>query len=101
MNKEFYIFAVNREQDSITSVLVKNHGQRQATYIISKQRDGTRVSEGNGLQQSPLGDDLLKFSQETLASPLSLPIISSQPIVEAESPNDHESANLEFANVEG
>ncbi|KAA6371223.1 MAG: hypothetical protein EZS28_033251, partial [Streblomastix strix] len=75
MNKEFYIFAVNKEQDSIASALVKNHGMKQATQIISKQRDGARLSP-----------------QKTPASPLSLPIISTQPIVEAESPNDHESA---------
>ncbi|KAA6372058.1 MAG: hypothetical protein EZS28_032418, partial [Streblomastix strix] len=83
MNKKFYIFAVNKEQDSIASALVKNHSEKQATQIISKQRGGARVSEGDGLQQSPLEDDLQLSPQETLASPLSLPIISSQPIVEA------------------
>ncbi|KAA6365658.1 MAG: hypothetical protein EZS28_038816 [Streblomastix strix] len=95
MNKKFYFFAVNKEQDSIASALVKNHGEMHATQIISKQRDEARVSEGDGLQQSPSGDDLQLFPQETLASPLSLPIISTQPIVEAESPNDHESAKVQ------
>ncbi|KAA6373785.1 MAG: hypothetical protein EZS28_030687, partial [Streblomastix strix] len=58
MNQNLYIFAVNREQDSIASALVNNHGEKQATYIISKQRGEARVSEGAVLQQSPLGDDL-------------------------------------------
>ncbi|KAA6400176.1 MAG: hypothetical protein EZS28_004294 [Streblomastix strix] len=71
MNKECHIFAVNREQDSITSALVKNHGEKQATQIISKQRGDARVSERDGLQQSPLGDDLQLSPQETLALPLS------------------------------
>ncbi|KAA6392067.1 MAG: hypothetical protein EZS28_012409, partial [Streblomastix strix] len=38
--------------------------------------------------------------QEPLASPLSLPIISSQPIVEAESPNDHESARAQNSQIQ-
>ncbi|KAA6353323.1 MAG: hypothetical protein EZS28_051150, partial [Streblomastix strix] len=50
MNKKFYIFAMNKEQDSIASALVKNHGEKQATQIISKQRGGARHSEGDGLQ---------------------------------------------------
>ncbi|KAA6386704.1 MAG: hypothetical protein EZS28_017767 [Streblomastix strix] len=62
MNKEFYIFPENRGQDSMASPLVNIHGEQQF---------------------SP---------QETLASPLSLPIILTQPIVESESPNDHKSA---------
>ncbi|KAA6381573.1 MAG: hypothetical protein EZS28_022899 [Streblomastix strix] len=100
MNKKFYIFAVNKEQDSISSALVKNHGEKQATQIISKQRGGARVSEGDGLQQSPSGDDLQLFPQETLASPLSLPIISTQPIVETESPNDHESVKVQNSQMQ-
>ncbi|KAA6365498.1 MAG: hypothetical protein EZS28_038975, partial [Streblomastix strix] len=31
MNNKFYVFAVNKEQDSIASALVKNHGMKQAT----------------------------------------------------------------------
>ncbi|KAA6385917.1 MAG: hypothetical protein EZS28_018557 [Streblomastix strix] len=100
MNNKFYFFAVNKEQDSIASALVKNHGEKQATQIISKQRGGARVSEGDGLQQSPLGDDLQLSPQETLASPLSLPIISTQPIVETESPNDHESAKVQNSQIQ-
>ncbi|KAA6361893.1 MAG: hypothetical protein EZS28_042580, partial [Streblomastix strix] len=42
MNKKFYIFAVNKEQDSITSALVKNHGEKQVTQIISKQKGGCK-----------------------------------------------------------
>ncbi|KAA6377895.1 MAG: hypothetical protein EZS28_026579 [Streblomastix strix] len=95
MNNKFYVFAVNKEQDSIASALVKNHGMKQATQIISKQGGDARVSDGGGLQQSSSGDDLQLSPQETLALPLSHPIISSQPIVEAESPNDHESANVQ------
>ncbi|KAA6395311.1 MAG: hypothetical protein EZS28_009161 [Streblomastix strix] len=95
MNKKLYIFIVNKEQDSIASALVKNHGEKQVTQIISKQRGGARVYEGDGLQQSPLGDDLQLSPQESLASPLSLPIISTQPIVEAESTNNHESAKVQ------
>ncbi|KAA6368501.1 MAG: hypothetical protein EZS28_035973 [Streblomastix strix] len=100
MNKKFYIFTMNKQQDSIASALVKNHGEKQATQIISKQRGGARVSEGDGLQQSPLGDDLQLSPQETLASPLSLPIISTQPIVEAESPNDHERAKVQNSQMQ-
>ncbi|KAA6385086.1 MAG: hypothetical protein EZS28_019386, partial [Streblomastix strix] len=100
MNKKFYVFVVNKEQDSIASALIKNHGMKQATQIISKQRGGARVSEGDGLQQSPQGDDLQLFPQETLASPLSLLIISSQPIVEAESSNDHESAKAQNSQMQ-
>ncbi|KAA6362367.1 MAG: hypothetical protein EZS28_042106, partial [Streblomastix strix] len=95
MNKEFYIFAVNKEQDSIASALVKNHSEKQATWIISKQRGGARVSEGDGLQQSPSGDDLQLSPQETLASPPSCQIISTQPIVEADSLNDRKSAKIQ------
>ncbi|KAA6387632.1 MAG: hypothetical protein EZS28_016841 [Streblomastix strix] len=95
MNKKVYIFAANKEQDSLASALVKNQGEKQATQIISQQRLGARVSEGDGLQQYPLGDDLLLSPQETLASPLSLPIISTQPIVETQSPNDHKSAKVQ------
>ncbi|KAA6379924.1 MAG: hypothetical protein EZS28_024550 [Streblomastix strix] len=100
MNKKFYVFAVNKEQDSIASALVKNHGMKQATQIVSKQRGDARVSDGDGLQQSPYGDDLQLSPQETLASSLSLPIISSQPIVEAESPNDHESAKAQNSQMQ-
>ncbi|KAA6377176.1 MAG: hypothetical protein EZS28_027297 [Streblomastix strix] len=100
MNKKFYVFAVNKEQESIASALIKNHGRKQATQIVSKQRDDARVSDGDGLQQSPLGDDLKLSPQETLASPLSLPIISSKPIVEAESPNDHESAKAQKSQMQ-
>ncbi|KAA6390317.1 MAG: hypothetical protein EZS28_014158 [Streblomastix strix] len=100
INKVFYNFAVNKEQDSIASTLVNNHGEKQATQIILKQRGGARVSEGDGLQQSPLEDDLQLSPQETLASPLSLPIISTQSIVEAESPNDHESAKVQKSQMQ-
>ncbi|KAA6394525.1 MAG: hypothetical protein EZS28_009948 [Streblomastix strix] len=91
-NQQFYIFTINMEQDFIASSLVKNHGEKQTTQIISKQRGGSRVSEGDGLQQSLLGDDLQLSPQEILASPLSIQIISTQPIVEAESLNDHKSS---------
>ncbi|KAA6400907.1 MAG: hypothetical protein EZS28_003569, partial [Streblomastix strix] len=47
MNKKFYVFAVNREQNFIVSALVKNLGEKQVTQIISKQRDGARFSEGD------------------------------------------------------
>ncbi|KAA6365328.1 MAG: hypothetical protein EZS28_039144, partial [Streblomastix strix] len=70
------------------------------TQIISKQRGGARVSEGDGLQQSPQGDDLQLSPQETLASPLSLPIISTKSIVEAKSPNDHESAKAQNSQMQ-
>ncbi|KAA6371009.1 MAG: hypothetical protein EZS28_033464 [Streblomastix strix] len=100
MNNRFYVFAVNKEQDSIASALVKNHGMKQVTQIVSKQRGDARVSDGDGLQQSPQGDDLQLSPQETLASPLSLPNISSQPIVEAESPNDHESAKAQNSQIQ-
>ncbi|KAA6401376.1 MAG: hypothetical protein EZS28_003099 [Streblomastix strix] len=81
-----------REQEFIASALVKNHGEKQATQIISKQMGGARVAEGDVLQQSTLGDVSYLFPQETLALPLSLPIISTQPFVEAEFINDHENA---------
>ncbi|KAA6394107.1 MAG: hypothetical protein EZS28_010365 [Streblomastix strix] len=100
MSKKFYTFALNKEQDSIASALVKNHGEKQATQIISKQTGGARVSEGDRLQQSPLGDDLQLSPQETLASPLSLLIISTQPIVEVESSNDHESAKAQNSQMQ-
>ncbi|KAA6393404.1 MAG: hypothetical protein EZS28_011074 [Streblomastix strix] len=45
MNNRFYVFAVNKEQDSIASALVYNHSMKQATQIISKQRNDARVSE--------------------------------------------------------
>ncbi|KAA6393744.1 MAG: hypothetical protein EZS28_010734 [Streblomastix strix] len=100
MNKKFYVFAVNKEQDSIASAVVRNHGEKQATQIISKQRGDARVFDGDELQLSPQGDDLQLSPQETLASPLSTPIISSQPIVEAESPNDHESAKAQKSQMQ-
>ncbi|KAA6373959.1 MAG: hypothetical protein EZS28_030515 [Streblomastix strix] len=100
MNKEQYIFAINREQDSIAYALVKDHDEKKATQIFLKQRDGAIVSEGDVLQQSPLKDDLQLSPQETLDSPLSLPIISTQPIVEAESPNDHESAKAQNSQMQ-
>ncbi|KAA6379537.1 MAG: hypothetical protein EZS28_024936 [Streblomastix strix] len=100
MNKKFYVFAVNKEQDSIASALVRNLDRKQATQIVSKQRGDARVSDEDGLQQSPQRDDLQLSPQETLASPLSLPIISSQPIVEAESPNDHQSAKIQNSQMQ-
>ncbi|KAA6385618.1 MAG: hypothetical protein EZS28_018849 [Streblomastix strix] len=78
MNKEYDIFVVNRVQDSIASALVNIHGEKQATQIISKQRGEARVSEG-----------------DTHASRPSLPIISTQPIVEAESLNDRKSTKFQ------
>ncbi|KAA6377106.1 MAG: hypothetical protein EZS28_027367 [Streblomastix strix] len=95
MNQNFYISTVNREQDSIASALASNHSEKQATQTIPKQRYGARVSERDELQQFLLGDDLKLSSQETPASPLSLPIISTKSIVEAESLNDHESAKVQ------
>ncbi|KAA6355199.1 MAG: hypothetical protein EZS28_049274 [Streblomastix strix] len=100
MNQNFYIFAVNKEQDSIASALVMDHGRKQATQIISKQSSGARVSGGDGLQQSPSGDDLQLSPLETLASPLSLRIISTQPIGEVESPNVHESAKVQNSEMQ-
>ncbi|KAA6379431.1 MAG: hypothetical protein EZS28_025044 [Streblomastix strix] len=100
MNKVCYIFAAYSEQDSIASALVKNHGEKQAIQIISKQRSGARVSEGDVQQQSSLGDDLQLSPQETLASPLSPRIISTQQIVEAESPNDRESAKVQKSQMQ-
>ncbi|KAA6367522.1 MAG: hypothetical protein EZS28_036950 [Streblomastix strix] len=99
-NQQFYIFVINREPDSISSSFVQNHGEKQATQIISKQRGGARVSEGDGLQQSPQGDDLQLSSQETFASPPSLPIISIQLIVEAESPKNRESAKVQKSQMQ-
>ncbi|KAA6329886.1 MAG: hypothetical protein EZS28_053564, partial [Streblomastix strix] len=64
------------------------------------QRGGARVAEGDGLQQSPLRDDLQLSSQETFASPPSLPIISIQLIVEAESPKDSESAKVQKSQMQ-
>ncbi|KAA6402778.1 MAG: hypothetical protein EZS28_001688 [Streblomastix strix] len=93
MNEKFYFFAMNKEQNFIASALVLNHDEKQFTQIISKLRGGARVSGGNVLQQSPLGDDIKLSPQETLASPPSLLITSTNPTVEAQSPNDHESAN--------
>ncbi|KAA6390187.1 MAG: hypothetical protein EZS28_014285 [Streblomastix strix] len=83
LNKKFYIFAVNKERDSIAFALVKIHGDKQATQIISKQRGDARLSP-----------------QETLASLLSLPIIPTQPIVEADSPNDRESAKIQNSQMQ-
>ncbi|KAA6381775.1 MAG: hypothetical protein EZS28_022699 [Streblomastix strix] len=100
MIKKFYVFVVNKEQDSIASALVKNHNMKQATQIISKQRGDARVSDGDGLQQSPQGDDLQLTPQETLASPLSIPIILTQPIVEAQSPNDYESTKVQNSQIQ-
>ncbi|KAA6393589.1 MAG: hypothetical protein EZS28_010887, partial [Streblomastix strix] len=100
MNKEFYIFVVNNEQNSLASVLIRNHGEKQATQIISNQRGRTRASEGDGLQQSPIGDDLQLSPQETLASRLFLRIITTRSIVEAESPNDHESAKVQNSQMQ-
>ncbi|KAA6403169.1 MAG: hypothetical protein EZS28_001295 [Streblomastix strix] len=100
MNQQFYIFVANIEMDSIASALVNNHSDKHATKTISKQRGGARFFKGNILQQFPLRDDLQLSPQETLASPLSLPIISSQPIVEAESPNDHESAKVQNSQMQ-
>ncbi|KAA6355888.1 MAG: hypothetical protein EZS28_048585, partial [Streblomastix strix] len=56
MNKKFYIFAVNKEQDSIASALVKNHSEKQATYIILKikgveQESPQEMDYNNLLQQ--------------------------------------------------
>ncbi|KAA6388250.1 MAG: hypothetical protein EZS28_016225 [Streblomastix strix] len=61
---------------------------------------GARVSEGDVLQQSPLGDNLQLSPQETLASSLFPPIISTKPIVEAESPNDHESEKAQKSQMQ-
>ncbi|KAA6364073.1 MAG: hypothetical protein EZS28_040401 [Streblomastix strix] len=79
IDKEYYIFAVIREQDSIGSALVKNHGKKQATQIISKQTGGARVSEVDVVQQSPLGYELFLSPQKNLASPLSLPSFRPNP----------------------
>ncbi|KAA6398494.1 MAG: hypothetical protein EZS28_005984 [Streblomastix strix] len=98
--QQFYIFAVNNEQDSITSALVKNRGEKQATQIISKQEDRARVSEGDVLQQSPLGDDLQLSPCETLASLHFIRIISTQLIVDAEFPNDHKSAKVQNSQMQ-
>ncbi|KAA6389169.1 MAG: hypothetical protein EZS28_015302, partial [Streblomastix strix] len=100
INSYYYIFTVSREQDSIASALVINPGEMQATQIISKQRGGARVSEGDRLRQSPLGDDLQLSTQDTLASPLSLPFISTQPIDETQSPKDHESAKAQNSQMQ-
>ncbi|KAA6395263.1 MAG: hypothetical protein EZS28_009208 [Streblomastix strix] len=83
MNKEFYIFVVNREQESLASALVKNDGEKQATQIISKQTGDARL-----------------FPQDTLASRLYFPIISTQPIVEAESMNDLVSAKVQNSQMQ-
>ncbi|KAA6358032.1 MAG: hypothetical protein EZS28_046441 [Streblomastix strix] len=100
INKEFYIFVVKKEKDSIASALVKNNGEMQATYIISKQRGDARIFKGNILQQSPLRDDLQLSPKETLAPPLSLTIILIQSIVEAESPKHHESAKYQKLQIQ-
>ncbi|KAA6383357.1 MAG: hypothetical protein EZS28_021117 [Streblomastix strix] len=99
LNQKYYIFAVNREQDSIASALVKNFNQKQTTQIISKQQSEARVSEGSGLQQFPQQDGLQFSAQQTLNQPLSLQNISTQPIVEAESHNDHQSANFQMSQM--
>ncbi|KAA6399055.1 MAG: hypothetical protein EZS28_005415 [Streblomastix strix] len=96
MNCQFYVFALNRSQNSIASAFAKTHGQKQAetsSQIISKQRCKARVPERDVLQLSPQGNDLQLSPQETHASPLSHPMISTQPIVEARSPNDRESTS--------
>ncbi|KAA6400557.1 MAG: hypothetical protein EZS28_003920 [Streblomastix strix] len=80
------------EQNSIASALVSNLCEKQTIQIISKYSGEARVSEGDVLQQYPLGDDLLSSPLEALASLLSLPIIFTKLIVETESPNDHERA---------
>ncbi|KAA6365480.1 MAG: hypothetical protein EZS28_038994 [Streblomastix strix] len=67
MNQEFQIFALSMVQDSTAFAPVKNLGQKQAAQIISKQRGGARVSEGDGLQQFPLGDDLQLSPKETIS----------------------------------
>ncbi|KAA6366701.1 MAG: hypothetical protein EZS28_037772, partial [Streblomastix strix] len=95
MNQQFNIFVANMEMDSIASALVNNHSEKHATKTISKQRGGARVFKGNILQQFPLRDDLQLSPQDTLAPSLSLSIISTQSIVEAESPKDHESAKYQ------
>ncbi|KAA6395577.1 MAG: hypothetical protein EZS28_008902 [Streblomastix strix] len=95
MNKEYYIFAVNRDLDSIASALISNHGEMQNTQTISKYMGEASVSEGDVPQQSLFGDEIYLSLQESLASPLSLPIISTQNIVEAESLNDYESAKVQ------
>ncbi|KAA6391434.1 MAG: hypothetical protein EZS28_013040 [Streblomastix strix] len=51
MNKKFYIFAVNKELHSIASALVKNHGEKQATQIISKQRGESNPFVGQSIHR--------------------------------------------------
>ncbi|KAA6389440.1 MAG: hypothetical protein EZS28_015030 [Streblomastix strix] len=60
MNKKFYIFAINREQDSIASALVKNHSEKQATQIIIKYK-GVE-------QESPQEMDYNNLLQEMICS---------------------------------
>ncbi|KAA6385101.1 MAG: hypothetical protein EZS28_019373 [Streblomastix strix] len=94
MNQEFYVFEINRQQDSTASALEKNHGEKQAepaTQTVSKQSGDARVSDGDVLQQSAYVDDLQSSPQETLATPLSFLMILTQRIVEVRSPNDRES----------
>ncbi|KAA6321171.1 MAG: hypothetical protein EZS28_054589, partial [Streblomastix strix] len=95
MNNKFYVFAVNKEQDSIASALVKNHGEKQAAQIGSKQMGVARVYEGDLPHLSSLEDDLQSATYETLASPSSLTIISTLLMVEAMSSNDHMSAKIQ------
>ncbi|KAA6356960.1 MAG: hypothetical protein EZS28_047514, partial [Streblomastix strix] len=40
MNQNFYIFALCSEYDSIASAFISNHGEKQSTQIVSKQRGG-------------------------------------------------------------
>ncbi|KAA6376222.1 MAG: hypothetical protein EZS28_028251 [Streblomastix strix] len=103
MNQRFTVLTLNRLQNSITSALVKNHGEKQTettTQIVSKQRCIVRVSDDEILQQSPYGDDLQLFPQDTLALPFSHPIISTQSIVEARSPNDSESTRIQELQIQ-
>ncbi|KAA6397538.1 MAG: hypothetical protein EZS28_006930 [Streblomastix strix] len=93
-NEQHRVLMGGQQMIPYSSALVKNHGKKQATQIFSKQRGGARVSEGDGLQQSPQGDDLQLSPQEALASTFSFRIISTQPFIEAESHNDHESAKV-------
>ncbi|KAA6369947.1 MAG: hypothetical protein EZS28_034526 [Streblomastix strix] len=61
MNNRFYVFAVDKEQDSITSTLVKNHGKKQATQIVSEQKGEARVSDGDSCFNSFPPDHFVPF----------------------------------------
>ncbi|KAA6384812.1 MAG: hypothetical protein EZS28_019661 [Streblomastix strix] len=65
-----------------------------------KKKSDASVSDGDVLQQSPQGDDLQLFPQGTLAPPLCLLMISTQPIVEARSPNDRESTRGQESQIQ-